>query len=114
VFRMFERHDYCPHTEACDSFQTICRVESQTEKKLRRFMRSGDEGHALDNEGSTIHSLQRQMEHVRRVKERCYSHCQRCLRFRQFEAKAEKPAPKQPGITRPSDTIDEETLVETP
>jgi hypothetical protein len=61
----------------------------------------------------TVESLQSRLEHLRRVRERCYSYNGRCLRFWQFKAKAEgRPILTRDGAPRLTDDVDEERLLE--
>lgn len=113
MYRMFERPNLCPYTDICDSFQTIRRAESWTEKALAKLMREGGQDIPSLDDGYSTHTLRWRLEHMRQVKERCYSHCGRCLRFRQFKAREEdEPAFRRRGLAWPSEMRDEEAVVE--
>ncbi len=92
MYRMFERTTLCPYTEQCDSFQTMNRAGSWIEKHLSNMRRGGQLTSILD-EDHTIEGLVERLEHMRRVKERCYSHNGRCLRYWQFKAEKERRLP---------------------
>lgn len=89
MYQMYERTTLCPYTEKCESYQTILRSERWMEhalSKLRREARQGTSSYC----GYTVEALQWRLEHMNRVKERCYKHNGRCLRFWQFMAKEER------------------------
>ena len=90
MYRMFERPTLCPYTEVCESFQTICRAERWTEQALVKLWRERDLCLPPSDNGYSIHTLQWRLNHMRLVKERCYNHCDSCLRFRQFKARQEE------------------------
>jgi len=86
---MYERTNFCPYTDQCESFQTILRAEGWMEKALTRLRRQNIQGPPPDG-GHSVQALLWRLEHMRRVKERCYSYNGRCLRFWQFKAKDEE------------------------
>jgi hypothetical protein len=53
-------------------------------------MRRGGQLAAILDEDYTIEGLIERLEHMRRVKERCYSHNGRCLKSWQFKAEQER------------------------
>jgi len=87
MHRVYDFNGVCPYTDRCDSFQTISRAERWMEEALLRMRKESVlDPSAVDGEPS-IYTLQWRLEHMRRVKERCYSYCHRCLRFRQFNSR---------------------------
>ena len=88
MYRMFERTNLCPYTDQCDSFLTIKRAENWMEKDLAGLMRGSARGYPLSGDYA-VEALMGRLEHTRRMKERCFSHNGRCLRFWQFKAKEE-------------------------
>ena len=112
MYRIFEQPNLCPYTDVCDSFQTIRRAESWTEKALAKLMRERFQDISSLDYGYSTHTLQWRLEHMRQVKERCYNHCGRCLRFRQFKAKEEETTVRRRGLAWSSRMRDEEAVVE--
>jgi len=93
VYQMYERTSLCPYTDRCESYQTILRSERWMEhalSKLRREARQGVSSYC----GYTVEALLWRLEHMNRVKERCYKHNGRCLRFWQFMANEKR----EPGL----------------
>ncbi len=62
-------------------------------KALSRLRREGLSVLSDEEGGYSEESLEDKLGHLRRVKERCYSHNGRCLRFWQFEKKKEEKKP---------------------
>jgi len=60
------------------------------ERELARLRRENAQD--FRDGGYSIQALQWRLEHMRRVKERCYSYNGRCLRFWQFKAREEEPS----------------------
>ncbi|RLI10640.1 hypothetical protein DRO42_00600 [Candidatus Bathyarchaeota archaeon] len=110
MYRMFERTDLCPYTDRCESFQIICRAESWMERELARLRRENAQD--FGDGGYSVQALQWRLEHMRRVRERCYSYNGRCLRFWQFKAREEgeiRPRRRESAWSRP---VFEKPLVE--
>jgi len=107
VHRTYEFTGICPYTDVCDSFQIIGRSERWMEQALTK--RRMDTAHGVPTVDGvpSIHTLQWRLEHMRRVKERCYSRCHRCLRFRQFEARGEEATVHRRSPAWPQPMFDE-------
>lgn len=90
---MYERTGLCPYTGECTSFRTIVKNERWMGKALSRIRREGASFLPKEEGGYSEESLVDKLEQLRRVKERCYSHNGRCLRFWQFERKKEDETP---------------------
>jgi hypothetical protein len=98
VYQMYERTSLCPYTEKCESYQTILRAERWMEhalSKLRREARQGVSSYC----GYTVEALNWRLEHMNRVKDRCYNRNGCCLRFWQFRAKEERESSLRHRIT---------------
>ena len=87
--RMFDRTGPCPYTEKCESFQTIGRAEGWIEHELVGLRKASAQGDASMDEMDLAQMLEKRMDHMRRIKERCYGYNRRCLRFWQFRGKEE-------------------------
>ena len=87
---MFDRTGPCPYTERCESFQTIRRAESWIEHELVGIRKACAQGDASIDEMDWAQVLEKRMDHMRRVKERCYGFNNRCLRFWQFRGMERK------------------------
>jgi hypothetical protein len=65
------------------------RAGSWIEKHLSTIRRESQLASLLDV-GYSIEGLVKRLEHMRKVKERCYSHNGRCLRYWQLKAEEER------------------------
>ena len=86
LHQMFERTDFCPYTERCESYQTISRAESWIERAMSRLRQEIARGLHPGDGNPSIENFQWRLDHLRKVKERCYGYNGRCLRFWQFKA----------------------------
>ena len=84
---IFGRTGLCPYTGDCSSFKTVINGERWIGKALSKVRREGAMGQAEEDGEYTEESLVDKLEQLKRVKDRCYSHNGRCLRFWQFERK---------------------------
>jgi len=82
---IFETTSLCPFTDICESYQTIARSERWMEKTLSYMRREGLDSLPRSEGGYTIYMLEERLGHMKRVKDRCYRHNKRCLRFWQLE-----------------------------
>ena len=85
---IYKRTGLCPYTGECESFRTIAESERWMERALSRLRRG-----EVDGEGEREYSeeaLVDKLEHLKRVRERCYGYNGRCLRFWQFERRSEE------------------------
>jgi len=98
VYQMFDRTNLCPYTDHCESFQTITRAEKWMEHALSKLRREGSQG-SSSYCGYSVEGLLWRLQHMSRVKDRCYSHNGRCLRFWQFRSKEEGEPTLQSRIT---------------
>jgi len=89
VIRMFDRTGPCPYAERCESYQAIRRAEGWVERELVGLRRRSALGDASSDEMDSAQMLEWRMDHMRRIKERCYSYNRRCLRFWQFRSEEE-------------------------
>ncbi len=83
---IYKRTGLCPYTGECESFRTIAESERWMERALSRLRRG-----EVDGEGEREYSeelLVDKLEHLKRVRERCYGYNGRCLRFWQFERRS--------------------------
>jgi hypothetical protein len=87
---IYDRRNICPYTEECESFNTIRRAERWMGKAIRDLRRSDAEKTPEAEGGYHINTLQYRLEHVRKIKKRCYNHHGRCLRFWQLKNGKEK------------------------
>ncbi len=85
---MYGRTGVCPYMKECESFRTIVNSERWMERALSTLRRSGATSLPEDEGGYTEESLIGKLEQMRRVKERCYGHNGRCLKFWQFERRS--------------------------
>lgn len=90
---IYERKGLCPYTDVCESFKTIVNSERWMQKALSRLRREGADRLPMAEGGYTVQTLHSRLEHLRKVRTRCYSHHGRCLRFWQFEKKMEDNKP---------------------
>ena len=87
---IYKRTGLCPYTGECESFRTIAESERWMERALSRLRRGEMDG-AVDGEREySEESLVDKLEHLKRVRERCYGYNGRCLRFWQFERRSEE------------------------
>jgi hypothetical protein len=86
---IYERKGLCPYTNVCESFKTMLNSERWMQKALIQLRREGADSFSRAEGGYTVHTLQDRLEHLRKVRMRCYNHHGRCLRFWQFEKKNE-------------------------
>lgn len=82
---IFELTSLCPYTEICESYRTISRSERWMEQALSRMRREGLDKLPKSEGGYTIYLLEERLNHMKRVKDRCYRYNKRCLRFWQLE-----------------------------
>ena len=85
---IYKRTGLCPYTGECESFRTIAESERWMERALSRLRRG-----EVDGEGEREYSeeaLVDKLDHLKRVRERCYGYNGRCLRFWQFERRSEE------------------------
>ena len=82
---VFEKTSLCPFTEMCESYKTIARSERWMEKILSHMRRNGLEELPKSEGGYTTYVLEARLGRMKRVKDRCYKHNKRCLRFWQFD-----------------------------
>ena len=73
----------------CESYQTIRRSEHWMSKALSQIRRSGLDSLPKSEGGYTALMLENKLGQMRRIKDRCYQHNKRCLRFWQFNRKQE-------------------------
>ncbi len=87
---IYKRTGLCPYTGECESFRTISESERWMERALSRLRRGMVDG-AVDGEREySEESLVDKLEHLKRVRERCYGYNGRCLRFWQFRRRSEE------------------------
>jgi len=84
---VYETTSLCPYTGNCESYRTIVNGERWMEKALSDLRRSGNDKLPRSEGGYTDHILMNKLSQLRRVKDRCYNHNGRCLRFWQFDKK---------------------------
>jgi len=84
---VYETTSLCPYTGNCESYRTIINGERWMEKALSDLRRSGKDKLPRSEGGYTDHILMNKLSQLRRVKDRCYNHNGRCLRFWQFDKK---------------------------
>jgi len=109
---MFDRTSQCPYESVCESFQAMKRSEDWMIQWLSK-MRTRNSQPPCGDGAFTVEGLQGRIEHLRRVRERCYRYNGRCLRFWQFKGKAEgKPILVREGAPRLTDDFDEERILE--
>ena len=84
---VFEATSLCPYTGSCESYRAIVNGERWMEKALSDLRRSGKEKLPQSEGGYTDHVLMNKLMGLRRVKDRCYNHNGRCLRYWQFRKK---------------------------
>lgn len=89
IYCMFERTSTCPYTGRCESFKVIDNSESWMERELHRMRQVNMLGIPLAGFPFTPQGLNWRLDHLRKVKERCYRYNGRCLRFWQFKAEDE-------------------------
>jgi hypothetical protein len=87
---VFEATSLCPYTGSCESYRAIVNGERWMEKALSDLRRSGKEKLPKSEGGYTDHVLMNKLSQLRRVKDRCYNHNGRCLRFWQFDRKSKE------------------------
>ncbi|MCW3978645.1 MAG: hypothetical protein NWF12_02750, partial [Candidatus Bathyarchaeota archaeon] len=87
---IYKRTGLCPYTGECESFRTIAESERWMERALSRLRRGGMDGAADGEREYSEESLVDKLEHLKRVRERCYGYNGRCLRFWQFERRSEE------------------------
>ncbi|HUS79137.1 MAG TPA: hypothetical protein VM050_10835 [Patescibacteria group bacterium] len=86
----FRNTSLCPYTGECSSYRSIVNSERWMEKALTQLRRTGENKLPVSESGYTDHMLETNLMQLRRVKERCYNHNGRCLRFWQFDKKSKK------------------------
>ena len=86
---IYEKTSLCPFTDICESYQTIRRSEHWMSKALSQLRRSGLESLPNSEGGYTALMLENRIGQMRRIKDRCYQHNKRCLKFWQFNRKQE-------------------------
>ena len=84
---VYETTSLCPYTGNCESYRAIVNGERWMEKALSDLRRSGKERLPRSEGGYSDHILMNKLSGLRRVKDRCYNHNGRCLRFWQFDKK---------------------------
>jgi len=84
---VFETTSLCPYTGNCESYRAIVNGERWMEKALSDLRRSGKDRLPRSEGGYSDHILMNKLSGLRRVKDRCYNHHGRCLRFWQFDKK---------------------------
>jgi len=82
---IFDVTSFCPFTSMCESYQTIGRSEQWMSKALSNMRRTGLDILPLSEGGYTALMLENKLLHMRRIKDRCYQHNKRCLKFWQFK-----------------------------
>lgn len=87
---MYEKTGLCPHTEVCQSYKTIINSQHWMQRSLAK-LRGSESKKLLKNEGGySTETLQSWLEKLKTIKNRCYAHHGRCLRYWQFEKKKEE------------------------
>jgi hypothetical protein len=87
---IYKRTGLCPYTAECDSYRTIAESERWMERALSSLRRADADSHIEADRAYSEESLVDKLEHLRKVRERCYGHNGRCLRFWQFEKRNEE------------------------
>ena len=87
---VYETTSMCPYTGQCESYRVIVNSERWMEKALSQLRRSGQDRLPQSEGGYSDHVLMSKLEQLKRVKDRCYSHNGRCLRFWQFERRSQE------------------------
>jgi hypothetical protein len=85
---IYKRTGLCPYTGECESFRTIAESERWMERALSRLRRGETDGTADGEREYSEESLVDKLDHLKRVRERCYGYNGRCLRFWQFERRS--------------------------
>jgi hypothetical protein len=112
LYQIFERTDFCPYTDRCESYQTISRAESWIERAMVRLRQEITQGLHPGDGSHSIENLQWRLDHLRKVKERCYGYNGRCLRFWQFKSDEDgKPLLRMRPRVRLPRLGDEEVVV---
>jgi len=102
---IYGRTGLCPYTGDCPSFKTIVSGERWIGQALSKVRRAGAMGLTEEEDEYSEESLVDKLEQLKRVKDRCYSHNGRCLRFWQFERKNGGKASFN-RVARPTDLVD--------
>lgn len=87
---IYKRTGLCPYTGECESFRTIAESERWMERALSRLRRGEVDSTADGEKEYSEESLVDKLDHLKRVRERCYGYNGRCLRFWQFNRRSEE------------------------
>ena len=81
---VYDITSFCPYTSMCISYQTIERSERWMSKTLSNMRRNGLDNLPVSEGGYTALMLEDKLGQMRRIKDRCYRHNKRCLKFWQY------------------------------
>jgi hypothetical protein len=77
---MYKETNTCPYRDECETYQFITRIERQATERRRELASNRTEISQREYEVA-LDDLQKRLEGTIKIRERCFNHHKRCLKY---------------------------------